>query len=47
LCCKLTLCSRAHQVTIAYSTYGTLNDAGDNGVNVGHSLTSNSNVHEW
>jgi homoserine acetyltransferase len=35
------------QVVIAYSTYGTLNAAGDNGVNVGHSLTSNSNVHEW
>ena len=32
---------------IAYSTYGTLNAAGDNGVNVGHSLTSNCNVHEW
>eukprot|EP00242_Pyramimonas_sp_CCMP2087_P011778 CAMPEP_0198199644 /NCGR_PEP_ID=MMETSP1445-20131203/2873_1 /TAXON_ID=36898 /ORGANISM="Pyramimonas sp., Strain CCMP2087" /LENGTH=579 /DNA_ID=CAMNT_0043869529 /DNA_START=260 /DNA_END=1996 /DNA_ORIENTATION=+ len=34
-------------VLVAYSTYGTLNDAADNGVIVGHSLTSNSNVHEW
>jgi len=34
-------------VVVAYSTYGSLNAAGDNGVIVGHSLTSNSNVHEW
>ena len=34
-------------VVVAYSTYGVLNPAGDNGVIVGHSLTSNSCVHEW
>ena len=36
-----------HDVVVAYSTYGVLNPAGDNGVIVGHSLTSNSCVHEW
>ncbi|KAK3245612.1 hypothetical protein CYMTET_44834 [Cymbomonas tetramitiformis] len=34
-------------VLIAYSTYGTLNADGSNGVIVGHSLTSNCVVHEW
>jgi len=34
-------------VTLAYNTYGRLNAAGDNAVIVGHSLTSNSCVHEW
>eukprot|EP00239_Pterosperma_sp_CCMP1384_P004612 CAMPEP_0197850412 /NCGR_PEP_ID=MMETSP1438-20131217/15300_1 /TAXON_ID=1461541 /ORGANISM="Pterosperma sp., Strain CCMP1384" /LENGTH=637 /DNA_ID=CAMNT_0043463565 /DNA_START=169 /DNA_END=2079 /DNA_ORIENTATION=- len=34
-------------LVIAYSTYGDLNENGDNGVIVGHSLTSNSNVDEW
>jgi homoserine acetyltransferase len=34
-------------VRCAYSTYGELNAAGDNVVVVGHSLTSNSCVHEW
>ena len=34
-------------VPVAYSTYGRLNNDGTNGVVVGHSLTSNSNVHEW
>ena len=34
-------------VPIGYSTYGRLNARGDNGVIVGHSLTSNSHVHEW
>lgn len=32
---------------VAYTTYGTLNSAGTNVVVVEHSLTSNSNVHEW
>ncbi len=34
-------------VPLAYTTYGTLNEACDNAVLVGHSLTSNTNVHEW
>jgi homoserine O-acetyltransferase len=34
-------------VVLGYSTYGTLNETGDNAVIVGHSLTSNSNVLEW
>ena len=34
-------------VPVGYSTYGRLNARGDNGVIVGHSLTSNSHVHEW
>ena len=34
-------------VLIGYSTYGRLNARGDNAVIVGHSLTSNSHVHEW
>lgn len=34
-------------VPVGYSTYGTLNRNGTNGVIVGHSLTSNSHVHEW
>lgn len=34
-------------VVLAYSTYGSLNAARDNCVIVGHSLTSNSCVHEW
>lgn len=33
--------------TLAYTCYGELNAAGDNAAIVGHSLTSNSNVHEW
>jgi homoserine O-acetyltransferase len=32
---------------VAFNTYGTLNAAADNCVLVGHSLTSNSCVHEW
>ena len=32
---------------VAYSTYGALCASRDNGVVVGHSLTSNSVVHEW
>ncbi|KNC77687.1 hypothetical protein SARC_09857 [Sphaeroforma arctica JP610] len=32
---------------LAYTTYGTLNSAGENCVLVGHSLTSNTNVAEW
>jgi homoserine O-acetyltransferase len=34
-------------VTLAYNTYGTLREDGANAVVVGHSLTSNSCVHEW
>ena len=34
-------------VVVGYNVYGTLNDARDNCVLVGHSLTSNSCVHEW
>ena len=34
-------------VQVAYSTYGALCASRDNGVVVGHSLTSNSVVHEW
>lgn len=34
-------------VTLAYNTYGALNARGDNVALVGHSLTSNSCVHEW
>lgn len=32
---------------VAYTTYGALSPEADNVVVVGHSLTSNSNVHEW
>ena len=32
---------------VAYSTYGRLAADGANAVLVGHSLTSNTNVHEW
>ena len=32
---------------MTYTSYGTLNKAGTNGCLVGHSLTSNTNVHEW
>ena len=32
---------------MTYTSYGKLNDAGDNACLVGHSLTSNTNVHEW
>ena len=35
------------EVKVCYSTYGRLNEDGDNCVLVGHSLTSNSNVDEW
>ena len=34
-------------VTLAYHTFGTLNQAGTNAVLVGHSLTSNTRVDEW
>ena len=34
-------------VRVAYSSYGRLAPSGNNGVVVGHSLTSNSVVHEW
>lgn len=34
-------------VTLGYNTYGTLAPDGRNAVIVGHSLTSNSAVHEW
>jgi len=34
-------------VDVAYTTYGELNEAKNNVVLVGHSLTSNSNVREW
>jgi len=39
--------ARLERVQVCYSTYGRLNDKGDNCVLVGHSLTSNSNVDEW
>lgn len=35
------------EVTLAFNTYGQLNPAGDNVAIVGHSLTSNSCIHEW
>ncbi len=34
-------------ITLGYHTYGTLAPDGSNAVIVGHSLTSNSAVHEW
>lgn len=34
-------------LSLGYSTYGKLNETGTNAVIVGHSLTSNSCVHEW
>lgn len=34
-------------VRVAFNTYGILNTARDNCIVVGHSLTSNSCVHEW
>ena len=34
-------------LTIAYTSYGTLNRAGDNVIYVCHALTANSNVHDW
>jgi homoserine O-acetyltransferase len=34
-------------ITLGYHTYGTLAPDGSNAVLVGHSLTSNSAVHEW
>lgn len=34
-------------VTVAFNSYGTLNVSRDNCIVVGHSLTSNSCVHEW
>ncbi len=35
------------QYHLAYTTYGRLNDAGDNAVWIFHALTANSNPHEW
>lgn len=34
-------------LTIAYHTYGELNDRGDNAVWVCHALTANSEVDDW
>jgi len=34
-------------LALVYNTYGALNAGGDNAVVVGHSLTSNSCMHEW
>jgi homoserine O-acetyltransferase len=34
-------------ITLGYNTYGALNAQGDNCIVVGHSLTSNSCIHEW
>jgi homoserine O-acetyltransferase len=36
-----------HRPQLAFNTYGKLNENGDNCILVGHSLTSNSCVHEW
>lgn len=35
------------ELTIAYHTYGTLNEAKDNVIWICHALTANSNVQEW
>ncbi|KAA0163504.1 hypothetical protein FNF31_02898 [Cafeteria roenbergensis] len=41
-------CGRViEDAVLAASTYGTLNAAGTNAVIVGHSLTSDSHVHQW
>lgn len=34
-------------ITVAYNTYGTLNESGDNAVWVMHALTANSDVADW
>lgn len=36
-----------HELTIAYHTWGQLNEAGDNVIWVCHALTANSNAKEW
>ncbi|GAB3432593.1 homoserine O-acetyltransferase family protein [Niabella aquatica] len=36
-----------HHLHLAYTTYGTLNEAGDNVVWIFHALTANSCPHEW
>ncbi len=36
-----------HNITLAYHTYGLLNEAGDNVIWVCHALTANSNVADW
>ena len=41
-------CGRTlREVPVAFASYGTLNADASNCVVVGHSLTSNANVHEW
>ena len=36
-----------HQVPVAFSTWGKLNQGADNVILVCHSLTGNSNIEEW
>ncbi len=36
-----------HQYHLAYTTYGTMNEQGDNVVWIFHALTANSRPHEW
>ena len=43
----LELGSKLPCLTIAYDTYGTLNERGDNAVWVCHALTANSDVADW
>lgn len=41
-------CGRViEDAVLTASTYGTLNAAGTNGILVGHSLTSDSHIHQW